>query len=246
MDPSLYEEHALLERDHWWFVGRREIISALLEHWLPAQQGRHILDVGCGTGGMLPLLARFGEVRGIEPEPMAIELCHRRFPEFAVRQGAIPADLPVDSSGDLVTAFDVIEHIEDDRAAVRGLRATVRPGGMIAITVPAFRWLWSDHDVVNHHFRRYTLPGLVEVIEGAGLRVLHASYFNSLLLPFVAASRLSQRVRRERAEPGSDFSMPSPTVNRVLTKVMSQEARWIATRRVPFGVSLLVIASRPH
>jgi SAM-dependent methyltransferase len=244
VDRLLYDEHASLERDHWWFVGRRAIVRAVLARHLPQVAERRILDVGCGTGGMLPLLSDFGRVRGLEAEPLAVEHCHAAYGEFDVQRGEIPADVPTDGSLDVVTAFDVIEHIEDDLGALRSFREALHAGGTAVVTVPALQWLWSDHDVVNGHQRRYTRGRLVDVLRAAGFDVEHVSYFNTLLLPTVAAARLAQRLRRRPTAPHSDFTMPSPAVNKVLTRVLSCERGAVANRGLPVGVSIIAIARR--
>jgi SAM-dependent methyltransferase len=245
MERSLYEEHALLERDHWWFVGRRAILETILTRHLQPTAERRILDVGCGTGGMLPMLSGFGQVWGIEGEPLAVEHCQAAFGQFDVRLGEIPTDVPSDGSFDVVTAFDVIEHIDDDQGALESLRSAVRPGGTAVVTVPALSWLWSDHDVVNGHKRRYTRDRLVDVIDRAGFELAHVSYFNTVLLPTVAAARLAQRVRRRPVVPHSDFSMPSPRLNGLLTRTMSSERSVVSRRGLPIGVSLVAVAHRP-
>ena len=137
MERSLYEEHALLERDQWWFVARRAILETILTRHLADTPDRRILDVGCGTGGMLPLLSRFGTVSGMESEPVAVEHCRTTFGDFNVQQGEIPIDVPADGSFDVVTAFDVIEHVDDDLGALESFRAALRPGATAVITVPA-------------------------------------------------------------------------------------------------------------
>lgn len=245
MLQEVYEEHADLERDHWWFVARRAIIESVLNRHLPPAAERRVLDVGCGTGGMLPMLARFGTVAGLEGEPLAVAHCQEAFSAFEVRQGEIPGDVPTDGSFDLVTSFDVIEHIPDDVAALQSLCAAVRPGGTVALTVPALAWLWSDHDVVNGHQRRYTRRSLVALVDRVGLDLVHVSYFNTVLLPTVAVARLAQRLRRRAVEPHSDFTMPSPLLNRVLTAAMRSERRVVARPGLPIGVSLVAVARRP-
>jgi SAM-dependent methyltransferase len=242
MERELYEEHAALERDHWWFVGRRAIVQRVLAHHLPPRADRRLLDVGCGTGGMLPLLSTFGQVRGIEAEPYAVEQCHAAYGAFDVTRGEIPAAVPADGGVDVVTAFDVIEHIDDDVGALRSLRAALAADGRAVVTVPALEWLWSDHDVVNGHRRRYTRGRLSDVVERAGLEVVHVSYFNTLLLPMVAGSRLAQRLRPRGPEARSDFSMPSPRLNRVLARVLASEGGVVARRGLPVGVSLVLVA----
>jgi SAM-dependent methyltransferase len=244
MESELYEEHAALERDQWWFVARRRILEVVLARHLPPLAERRILDVGCGTGGMLPMLSHFGLVSGIEGEPMAVERCRSAFGEFDVRQGEIPGDVPSDGTFDVVTAFDVIEHIDDEAAALESLRSAVRPGGTVVVTVPALSWLWSDHDVVNGHKRRYTRGSLMGAIHRAGLELDHISYFNTVLLPVVAVARLAQRVRARPVALHSDFTMPSAGLNRLLTTAMSSERSLVSRRGLPIGVSLVAVARR--
>ena len=244
MERSLYEEHARLEQDHWWFVGRRAIISAVLDRHLPAATERRILDVGCGTGGMLPTLARYGTVAGLEAEPLAVEHCHATFPSFPVELGGIPDQVPTNGALGVVTAFDVVEHIEDDHSAVASLRSAVHRDGTIVVTVPALQALWSDHDVVNGHKRRYDRRGLSALLRGADLELAHLSYFNTALLPAVAAARLAQRFRRSPGGPESDFSMPATQVNRILTRVFSSERQLVTGCGLPLGVSLIAVAHR--
>lgn len=242
MDISLYEDHARLEEDHWWFVARRAIISEVFRRHLPTSTDLRVLDVGCGTGGMLPMLGGLGHVVGLEGEPLAVEHCRAAHADFDVRLGDIPTDVPSDGSFDLVTAFDVIEHITDDDGAVGSFRGALKPSGVLVVTVPALAWLWSDHDVVNGHKRRYARRSLADVLSGAGFRVVHLSYFNTILLPAVAAARLAQRLRPRPVLPRSDFTMPSERVNRLLTRLMSSEAPIAARRGLPLGVSLVAVA----
>jgi SAM-dependent methyltransferase len=245
MDAELYEQHAVLERDHWWFVARRAIIEAVLIRRLGGPAPRQILDVGCGTGGMLPMLSRFGAVRGIEGERLALERCHTSFGQFDVRPGQVPDDVPTDGSFDVVTAFDVIEHIDDDDGALKSMGSAVRPGGTVVVTVPALSWLWSDHDVVNGHKRRYSRRRLADALERAGLDVVAVSYFNTVLLPIVVVARLAQHLRRRPVAPHSDFTMPAGWVNRVLTRLMVCERSVVARQGLPIGVSLIAVARRP-
>lgn len=242
MDRSLYDEHAALERDQWWFVSRRAIIAEVLRSHLGVQPDRRILDVGCGSGGMLPMLTEFGTVDGIEPDAASVEHGQATFPGVTIRQGQVPDDLPADHSYDLVTAFDVIEHIADDLGAVAAMRAALRPDGTVVVTVPALPWLWSEHDELNGHHRRYTADTLRDVLTRGGLEVRHLSHYNTALLPAVAAARLVQRVRPGTHDASSDLTMPRPAVNGILRRIMSSEARRVATQGLPIGVSLIAVA----
>jgi SAM-dependent methyltransferase len=245
VDRSLYDEHAALERDQWWFVSRRAIILRVLRAHLGVQQDRQILDVGCGAGGMLPMLAELGTVEGLEPDGASVEHAHETFAGFTVRQGRLPEDIPADARFDVVTAFDVIEHIEDDLSAVVAMRHAARSHGTVVVTVPALPWLWSEHDDLNGHHRRYTEATLRSVLTRAGLHVRHLSHYNTALLPAVAGARLVQRLRPAPEATSSDLSMPPPLLNRLLRRIMSSEAPLAATRGLPLGVSLIAVADVP-
>ncbi len=156
MDSAVYDELAAVEDTHWWFLGRRRIMRDVLRRRLGrGGTGRSIVDVGCGTGGMLGMLREFGTVTGLDASPIAVHYCEGRFgASVEVRLGRIPEDIP--EGADLITAFDVVEHLEDDEKALAGIRDRLPAGGLFVCTVPAFPFLWSGHDVVHHHYRRYT------------------------------------------------------------------------------------------
>jgi 2-polyprenyl-3-methyl-5-hydroxy-6-metoxy-1,4-benzoquinol methylase len=242
MDASLYEAYEQLEDTHWWFKGRRRIIERVLDRALRPQVGRRILDVGCATGGMFPLLSRFGQVEGAEYSADARERVHRRFPHVRVEPCALPQELPA-GSWHLITAFDVIEHLDDPVAALAAMRERLEPEGQLVVTVPALPSLWSRHDELNHHRRRYTKPDFTAHLELAGLTVTFCSYFNSLLLPAVAGLRALQRLAPARfADEGSDLTPVPWPLNDALTALFSLEALALPTLRLPLGVSLLAVA----
>ncbi len=247
MDPQLYRQHAEQEEQHWWFAGRRDVIAACLRRWVPERGGRTLLDVGCGTGGMLPLLAQFGHVTGVESEPAALAVAARRVSAgVAVQAGALPDDLP-DGPFDVVTAFDVVEHVPTPVESLKSMARRLRADGRLVVTVPAFMFLWSQHDELNHHYVRYTDALLREQLQAAGLDVLHTSYFNAWLFPAVAAVRAVQRVLPGwlRGPAKSDLGLPPALVNRALHALFASEASVVARARLPAGVSLLAVA-RPR
>ena len=243
MDAAVYRAHAELERDHWWFVGRRAVVADVIEHHIGTKVGR-ILDVGCGTGGMLPLLASFGGVTAVEPEPFAVDRARRQPVEAEVILGRVPEDVPATADFDLVTAFDVIEHLDDDVGALRAMASAARAGGSVLVTVPAVPWLWSEHDVANGHFRRYRRSDLIGVLNEARLDVHHVSFFNAVLFAPIAAVRLVGRLRRKERPGRSDFDMGAPPkpVNRVLARALGAEQRLVSGRGLPIGVSLIAVA----
>lgn len=245
MEERFYAEYAEVQDRHWWFVGRRRIIGAVLDANIArdARDGRRILDVGCGTGTMLAELRRFGDVHGVDTEPAAVEFCHRQG-ETQVELasgGEIPHP---DASFDLVTLLDVIEHVDDDQTLLAEARRLLAPGGSILITVPAYTWMWGEQDEIAHHRRRYTRPQLIDSLQRAGFRASRASYFNTILFPPIAAIRLARRLRRAPAEPRSDFELNKPgRLNPALTRVFECEVGVVLRRDLPFGVSILALAT---
>lgn len=240
MDVAEFEKHEQLEATHWWFEGRRRCIAAVLDAWVGADRTRRILDVGCGTGGMFPLLERYGAVSGAEFSPDARERAQRRFPGVELFPCALPAGLPP-GPYDVITAFDVIEHLDAPEESLRQMRARLSPGGKLVVTVPAFQFLWSKHDEVLQHRRRYSRELLVRHLEAGGLRVLFDSFFNTGLFPAVAAARLLERVRPP-SSGDSDLSPAPAPVNALLTALFGAEGRWLRRRRFPVGVSLIAVA----
>jgi SAM-dependent methyltransferase len=148
MDTKLYDAHARLDDEHWWFLGRRAIVRDTLgRHLHPLIGTRRILDAGCGTGGNLRMLQEFGSVTGVELEPAAVEQAKKRTDgSVRILQGGIPDGLPKGEQFDLVTMFDVLEHLDDPVGAVKALKALLAPTGQLFITVPAFQFLWSKQD----------------------------------------------------------------------------------------------------
>lgn len=239
MDQQYELQTHQVEDDHWWYRGRRRVIAAALEA-LELPPGIEILDAGCGSGRNMLLLEEFGEVTGLELSEPSVEAARDR-DVGDVLQGSVE-DMPFDDdSFDLAVSLDVIEHLADEHQSLVELRRVVKPGGTLLVTVPAYRWLWSDHDVVNHHFRRYTRPMLAEAAESAGWETVSISYFNGLLLPAAVAGRIALRLRHSR-HPVSDLERTPGALNPVLEWPLRLEARMIgAGRRIPAGLSLLAV-----
>ena len=239
MDRVVYDRMAAHDSTHWWYRARRDILADYLTQFgrLPARA--RILEIGCGTGHNLPMLARFGEVEAIEIDPAARAVAAQRLGK-GVGAAPLPA-LPGVARGafDLIAVLDVVEHIEDDVAALAAMRERLAPGGKLLITVPAHPWMWSAHDEVNHHHRRYTKKSLRAAIGAAGLRPEKLGYFNSLLFPLAAGARLLGRVT---GREDSDDSPPPPLVNSLFERIFRLERHLVG--RVPMapGVSLVTLA----
>jgi SAM-dependent methyltransferase len=256
VDEALYDQFADVGDTHWWFEGRRQVLAAAIEVALadpamrpPGDQPLQILEVGCGTGANLGMLARFGSVHGLEMWPDAVETCRATFGDaIPVDVGAIPDDVPSDGRFDVVCAFDVIEHLDDDVAGLESMRRALRPGGTIVIAVPAFPILWGQQDELSHHRRRYRRKTLVAGLTRAGFAVERTTYFNTWLFPAAAVVRIARRIITAGRDvpPGSDLSMSNTTVDRILTKVFASERHLVRRWSLPFGVSLLAIARSPQ
>jgi SAM-dependent methyltransferase len=239
MDEAVYREMADVQSAHWWYRGRRHILATVIES-LKLPQAPRILEAGCGPGGNLPMLATFGTVSAFEPHDGARGTANAKA-VATVRSGTLPDGIPFPENFDLVCAFDVIEHVEDDVSAVRALGAKLAPGGRLLLTVPAHPWMWSEHDVRNHHHRRYTRDTLAQLLGDAGLTIDKLTAFNSHLFPLVAGTRILQNSLGLGAK--AEEAVPGPAMNSLLEKIFAAEAPRVAAAGYSTGVSLLAVAS---
>ncbi|MBA4048412.1 MAG: SAM-dependent methyltransferase [Sphingomonas sp.] len=241
MDRIVYDRMAAHDSTHWWYRARREILSDYLTRMADLPGDARILEIGCGTGHNLPMLARFGAVDAIEIDPAARAIASQRLGK-PVGDAPLP-ELPGVARGsyDLIAVLDVVEHIADDVAALAAMRDCLTPGGKILIAVPAHQWMWSAHDVVNHHHRRYSKATLGAAIAAAGLTHNGLRWFNSLLFPLAAASRVAGRLT---GKDDSDDSPPPAPINALFERVFALERHLIG--RVPMspGVSIVTLAAR--
>jgi SAM-dependent methyltransferase len=241
MERIVYDRMAELDATHWWYRGRRDILATLIERSVPLPAEARILEVGCGTGHNLTMLQRFGRVDATEIDGFARVIASRRL-GHAVVDAALPALKAVpDRSYDLVAILDVLEHVEEDRASLVSMAAKLRPGGRILLTVPAHPWMWSAHDEVNHHKRRYTKKSFRAAVADAGLKLELLTYFNSLLFPVAAAARLASRAAGKKGS--DDDSLPPAPLNRLLEGIFRTERYAIGRLPFPLGVSLAAIVS---
>jgi SAM-dependent methyltransferase len=239
MDPAYAAVHAEEDRAHWWFLGRRAVILAEMARRLPAGRAR-MAELGCGSGGMLEALLRFGTAVGVETDAALRARAQER--GLDVRAGALPDAIPLHPGRwDAVCLFDVLEHVDDEAGALAACRRLLVPGGRLFVTVPAYAWLWSRHDELLGHRRRYTARGLRQVAERAGFTVERLTYFNTILAPPIVAVRI---VRAALRRPGHDLDRPAPWLNRALAACFSAEARLLRWTSPPFGISILLVARR--
>ncbi len=230
-----------VEQSHWWYAGRRKILAGFVEEICRQVTDRRprILDVGCGTGANLMMLSEYGDAEGVDVSEDALSFCRERGLQ-KVRLGAAE-ELPYeDGTFDLVTAFDVVEHIDDDLAGLREMRRVLRPGGRVLLFVPTFMFLWGVQDDVSNHRRRYRLPELSRVLEKAGFEMERATYANiTFFLPILMIRKL-MRVTGIKTESENNITVSS--LNGVLGRLFGAES-WVLKRmNLPFGVSGLVVA----
>ncbi|HLU39704.1 MAG TPA: class I SAM-dependent methyltransferase [Planctomycetota bacterium] len=245
MDAHVYEQFRNLQENHFWFIGRRRIFFDLLERELGRGGGRTVLEIGCGAGGMLKPLARFGAVYGIDIATEYVQVCaeHGLARMVAGSGDALPF---ADRTFDLVALFDVIEHIPDERATLAEVRRVLKPGGTVFVSVPAYQFLFSQNDRVVHHQRRYTAAQLRRRLREAGLQPKKVSYFNTFLFPLIAAAVVTLKLKERwfglpPGETNLDHEFRGP-LNAALAFVMGSE-RWLLRHmNFPFGHSLIAMA----
>jgi SAM-dependent methyltransferase len=228
------------EDRHWWYRGRRNVLERTIERLGMPPRAR-ILDAGCGSGRNMVELARRGEVTGVEISPASVELARARHVGEVV-EGSVMEMPFADASFDLAVCLDVIEHLPDDRGALRELRRVLAPGGALLVTVPAYQWLWSGHDKINHHCRRYSRATLVRAARAAGWECEYATHFNALLLPVAIALRALERLHHGTTESSLDLWVPPAPLNWLLQRPLELEAAAIGRGgRIPVGLSLLAV-----
>lgn len=238
MNPELHNAMARVQALHWWFVARRRILADCISALsLPASAD--ILEVGCGTGGNLAMLSRFGRLQAVEYDAEARAVA-AGLGVCTVHAGGLPEPLPFSEERfDLICLLDVLEHVDEDQESLARLRRLLKPEGRLLLTVPAYRWLWSEHDVEHHHRRRYTAGQLRTRAHAAGLVVVRLGYFNSLLFPIVAAVRLASKLTRRAGNSG--LALPSPPLNCLLTEVFGLERHVVPYALFPAGTSVLAL-----
>jgi SAM-dependent methyltransferase len=252
MQQHTYAIMRRVEESHWWFVGRRRIIRSFLEGLIPklkserAQQNAegaplNILDVGCGTGANLEMLSEFGDSEGVDVSAEALSFCVERGLD-KVKLGAAEALPYEDSSFDLVTGLDVVEHLDDDLAGLKEMRRVLRPDGRTLLFVPAFMFLWGVQDDISNHRRRYTLKDLKNVVRRAGFEVERATYVNLSFFAPILLGRLFMRVTGLR--PQSENNITIGSLNGVLGKLLAAERGPLRHMNFPFGVSIICVARR--
>lgn len=253
MQTAQFQLHADIELRHWWFVGRRQIMSRLVMELLPPSKETLIIDVGCGTGANIAALADYYSCLGIDTSQQAIELARQSFPKVQFLTGLAPDDLGDSAQqASMFLMMDVLEHVSDDFQMFSKLLSAAKPGTYFLLTVPADEALWSEHDESFGHYRRYDLERLKMVWEGLPVTTLLLSYFNNRLLPIIRTIRALNRRRGHSAgRAGTDFWLPNRLSNFILQRIFAGESKRLLQslkgnqpRKYKSGASLLAILRR--
>lgn len=240
MERIVYDRMAEHDSVHWWYRARRKVLASLIRTRVCLPAGAKILEIGCGTGHNLAMLGSFGTVDAIEIDDAARAMASERLGR-EVKASPLPELTGIPHGAyDMVALLDVLEHIEDDVAPLVSIARLLKPGGRILIAVPAHPWLWSAHDIANHHFRRYTAASLTSAVEAAGLKIDHLGSINSLLFPVAVFVRFLKRAIRSTE---SDDELPSRPMNWLFEKIFAFEAHLVGRFALPIGVSLVAVVS---
>ena len=253
MEDTVYKEFLELEDGHWWFRGRRAIFISLLDRYLGRgrQDERLVMDVGCGVGGMLQPLEEYGRAVGTDVTFQGLKHCSDRgFPRLVASHG--PVAPFVDGVFDCITAFDALEHIEDDVGTLREFHRMLKPGGLIVASGPAYQFLFAQQDRNTHHFRRYSRGVFTSRAKEAGFEIVQASYINFWLFPIILPIVLMQKavqavVPHNPDDDGSNIGIGIPNwLNEMLAGIFSSEAKVLRHVSAPAGHSLVMVARKPE
>ena len=240
MDEDLYRRFYEIESTHWWFAARRSILLRYLRRQTVPGSRPLLLDAGCGTGAILVEASRDFDAYGMDTSTTAIAFCRSRGLNH-VRVCTLDG-YPTDQLFDIIVLLDVIEHAPDDHEILRQAHLRLKKGGHLLVTVPAYRWLWSAHDVINHHYRRYTARQVREVVRGSGYSVIRLSYFNTLLFPLAAIRRIGSKIFT--GSTVDEFAFPPRWLNALLMMIFKTEGYILPHFSLPFGLSVFCWATK--
>ncbi len=240
MNVQEYTRMAERETNYWWHIGRLKIIETNIQKYVKGKKDLKILNVGCGTGGTIDMLERLGIVDNVDASEEAINYMRKRgYKRLTKVEGIL---LPIeDKTYDMVVAFDVLEHIEDDVAALKEWRRVLKDDGMVFLTVPAYQWLWTGHDESLHHFRRYTTKMIKDKAHAAGLGKRRLSYAIVFSLPLVVGFRMINKLRGKSVDSETSYVNVPNFLNNLFIQILKIEA-WFH-KFIRFGAGTTVLAS---
>ncbi len=248
-DPHYFPTLAAVERDHYWFATRREVVRDVLRDAVDDLARRALFDVGCGSGGLLEFLGASGVplAGACDVYPESLALVRRRVaaPLLLVDEGRFP---PLAPGYTLLSLFDVLEHIDDDLGTLRHLFDVLEPGGVLVLTVPAHPFLFGEMDAIAHHRRRYRRAELGDKLRAAGFEIRRLAHFMAPLVPLVTLRWLVRALpgRRSAMERRQAELGVTPVLNGLMRTVLRLERPLVRAGLLPFGSSLIAVAARPR
>jgi len=240
MEEQVYHANYLHEDNYFWFISRNKIVSEVFQEICKLPEGSNLLDIGCGTGGFAARMAKSHNVTGTDTEPLALEYSRKRG-LTDLHLGTLD-NFQVEKKYDAAFMLDVIEHINDDSKVVSQVYNLLPSGGWFIATVPAYQWMWSKHDVIHQHYRRYTMTSFTQLLTKSGFDIEYRTYFNTLLFPLALVKRVVDKFMSKKEDTPHD-EVPGP-LNTLFEKLFTFESKLLPGLRLPFGLSILVIAKK--
>lgn len=243
MKATEIEKMADMENNYWWHLGKKHLVRSLIRRNFGARRDLNILEVGCGTGGLTQSLIEFGDVTGFDISTDAIEYCKRRGINNVFVKDVTDLDVsPYNHKFDLILMLDVLEHLQEDVLIMKKVREMLNDTGLFFINVPAHKFLWSEHDEALEHKRRYHRVELLKKLRDAGFEIVSESYFVSLVSPIIILYRFWGNIFGKSAYPKTSYVLLPKKLNDFLVKLLEFESNILMKMRIPFGVTLNVVA----
>ena len=245
MNIEMYEKLDETESYHWWFKAKREIVLELANPFLMKSNNIKLADIGCGTGLMLHELEKYGSATGYDFSDIALSFCQKKCNAELFKLDLGDSFFSATTTYDMVFALDIIEHIKNDKVAMDNIFKVVEKNGHAIITTPAFQFLWSQNDINNMHYRRYSLKELQNLAEESGFIVEYISYYNFWLFIPIALIRIVTRIFRLDKHSNIEYGSGKGILNKLFYRIFVSEKNKISTHKVfPFGVSLIMLVTK--
>lgn len=241
MQEIVYHNNYELENSYWWFVARKKILRDLIQRYCLLNNKSNLLDVGCGTGGFASFISQYFNVICLDTSDLALSYCQDRGLKNLFK-GTLE-EFNKDNI-QIITMLDVVEHIENDKRVIERAYELLENNGYLIVTVPAYKWLWSDHDEIHMHKRRYKKKEIARLVESAGFEIVFSTYFNFFLFPTVAIMRIIEILFKTKKNIDKPVVSVPYFINKLLEKIFSLEKYFLKFIKFPFGLSILIIAKK--